>query len=174
MNTSPVIVLNADYSFLSTTSWQNAVCLLYEGKAETVEETEKIVRNFDKTVEIIVPVMIRVVKYIRKRFKQKVPYSKRNVFMRDNQTCQFCGTYIPDVNDCTVDHVTPKSKGGKSTFENCVTACKSCNHRKGDRLCSEAKMYLIRKPVRPTINEYIQYWTMKYKIHERIAKAMSG
>lgn len=169
---APVIVLNADYSFLSTTTWQNAVCLLYEGKAETVEETKRVVRNFDRTVEIIVPVMIRVVKYIRKRFKQAVPYSKRNVFMRDNQTCQFCGIYIPDVNDCTVDHVIPKSKGGKSTFENCVTACKSCNHTKGDRTCSEAKMYLKRKPVRPTINEYIMYWTQKLRIPERLEKAL--
>ncbi len=171
---SPVIVLNADYSFLSTTSWQNAICLLYEGKAEPVEETEKIVRNFDGTIKMLIPVMIRIVKYIRKRFKSAVPYSKRNVFIRDNQTCQFCGVHIHDINNCTVDHVTPRSKGGRSTFENCVTACKPCNHKKADRLCSEAKMYLIRKPFRPTINEYIQYWTVKYKIHERIVKAIQG
>ena len=173
MNT-PVIVLNADYSFLSTTSWQNAICLLYEGKAEPVEETQRIVRNSDASIEMFVPMMIRVVKYIRKRFKQSVPYSKKNVFMRDNQTCQFCGTYIPDIDKCTVDHVTPKSKGGKSTWENCVTACKPCNHKKADRSCSEARMYLKRKAVRPTIGEYIQYWTKKYRIQERVAKAMQG
>ena len=171
---TPVIVLNADYSFLSTTSWQNAICLLYEGKAETVEETKRIVRNYDRTIEIIVPVMIRVVKYIRKRFKQKVPYSKKNVFMRDNQTCQYCRTRISNINDCTIDHVTPKAKGGKSTFENCVTACKPCNHKKADRLCSEAKMYLMRKAVRPTINEYIQYWTEKLKINERLKKVLNA
>lgn len=171
MNT-PVIVLNADYSFLSTTSWQNAICLLYEGKAETVEETKKIVRNFDRTIEIIVPIMIRVVKFIRKRFKQSVPYSKRNVFMRDNQICQYCGFRIDDINGCTVDHVIPKSHGGKSVFENCVTACKPCNHRKADRTPSQAEMYLKRKPVRPTIGEYIQYWTEKYKISERLAEQL--
>lgn len=171
MNT-PVIVLNADYSFLSTTSWQNAICLLYEKKAEAVEHSMRVVRNTDRTVEMIVPMMIRVVKFIRRRFKQKVPYSSKNVFMRDNQTCQFCGIYIPDITKCTIDHVKPKSKGGTSKFENCVTACKTCNHKKADRLCSEAKMYLLKKPVRPTIGEYIQYWTKKYKIPERIAKAM--
>jgi len=170
MNT-PVIVLNADYSYLSTTSWQNAICLLYEGKAETVEKSESVVRN-SGTIEIIIPMMIRVIKYIRNRFKQKVPYSAKNVFMRDDQTCQFCKTRIDDITKCTIDHVVPKSKGGKSTFENCVTACKSCNHIKADRTCSEAKMYLKRKPVRPTINEYIIYWTKRFNINERVAKAM--
>jgi len=172
--TAPVVVLNADYTFLSQTTWQNAICLLYEGKAETVEETKRIVRNQDRTVEIIVPLMIRVVKYIRKRFKSSVPYSKKNVFMRDGQVCQFCGTHITNIDKCTIDHVLPKSKGGKSKWENCVTACKPCNHRKADRTCSEAKMYLKRKPVQPTIGEYIQFWTKKLKVNERVAKAMKG
>jgi len=168
----PVIVLNADYSFLSVTSLQNAICLLYEGKAHPVEESDRVVRNFDGTVKMIVPMMIRVITYIRKRFGQSVPYSKRNVFMRDDQTCQFCGTYIEYESDCTIDHVIPKSRGGKSTFENCVTACKPCNHRKADRLCSESEMFLRRKPFRPTIGEYVQYWTKKYRIHERIEMSM--
>ena len=167
MNT-PVIVLNADYSFLSTTSWQNAICLLYEGKAEPVEESEVVVRN-SGTIEMIVPLMIRVIKYIRKRFKSKVPYSKRNVFMRDDQVCQYCGVDIEDINHCTVDHVIPKAQGGKSRFDNCVTACKSCNHRKADRTPSQAKMYLKRKAIQPTIGEYIQYWTKRYRIPERLA-----
>jgi 5-methylcytosine-specific restriction endonuclease McrA len=171
MNT-PVIVLNADYSFLSTTSWQNAICLLYEGKAEPVEQTEKVVRNSDRTVEIVVPLMIRIIKYIRKRFKQKVPYSKRHVFVRDEQTCQFCGTYIENINDCTVDHVIPKAQGGKSTWTNAVTACKSCNHRKADRTPSQARMYLKRQPVRPTIGEYLQYCTKKYNIQERLSELL--
>jgi 5-methylcytosine-specific restriction endonuclease McrA len=169
----PIVVLNADYTFLSVTSWQNAICLLYEGKAEPVEHSERIVRN-QGSIEMIVPMMIRVVKYIRKRFKSRVPYSKKNVFMRDDQTCQFCHTYIPDITDCTIDHVVPKSKGGKSKFENVVCACKSCNHIKADRSCSEARMYLKRKPVRPTINEYIQFWTLKLNLQERIKNAMKG
>jgi 5-methylcytosine-specific restriction endonuclease McrA len=161
-----VVVLNADYTFLSVTSWKNAVCLLIEGKAETLKETTKIVRNFDRTVEITIPLYIRVVKYVRKIFKQKVPFSKRNVFVRDDQTCQFCGTYIEDINDCTVDHVTPRAQGGKSKWVNCVTACKPCNHRKADRTPTQAKMYLKRRPVQPTINEYIKYFTKKYGIDE--------
>lgn len=164
--TTPVIVLNADYTFLSVTSWKNAVCLLIEGKAETLKETTKIVRNQDRSVEVTVPTHIRVMKFVRKIFKQKVPFSKRNVFVRDDQTCQFCDTYIKDISDCTVDHVVPRAQGGKSRWDNCVTACRSCNHRKADRTPSQAKMYLKRKAIQPTINEYIQYFTKKYRINE--------
>lgn len=161
-----VVVLNADYTFLSVTSWKNAVCLLIEGKAETLKETKKIVRNHDRTVEVTVPLFIRVIKYVRKIFKQKVPYSARNVFVRDNQECQYCGLHIEETKDCTIDHVIPKAQGGKSRWDNCVTACKPCNHRKADRTPSQAKMFLKRKVTRPTINEYIQYFSKKYKVEE--------
>lgn len=161
-----VVVLNADYTFLSVTSWKNAICLLIEGKAETLKETTRIVRNHNRTVEVTVPLYIRVVKYVRKIFKQKVPYSSRNVFVRDNQTCQYCGTYMEKTSDCTIDHVIPKAQGGKSRWDNCTTSCKPCNHRKADRTPSQAKMFLIKQPVRPTINEYILYFTKKYKVDE--------
>lgn len=169
---SPVIVLNADYTFLSLTSWQNAVCLLIEGKAETLKEARRIVRNFDRTVEVIVPTHIRIMKFVRKIFKQKVPFSKRNVFVRDDQTCQFCGTRMEEMSSCTVDHVIPRSQGGKSTWTNCVTACKPCNHRKADRTPSEANMFLRRKVVQPTISEYITYFTKKYKINELLTELL--
>ena len=166
---STVVVLNADYTFLSTTSWQSAVCLLYEKKAETIKETTRIVRNQSRTVEITVPLVIRVIKYIRSVFKKSVPFSKRNVFVRDRQICAYCGTHIEEFADCTVDHVIPKSQGGLSTFENCVTACKSCNWSKADRTPSQAKMHLKFKPYHPTINEYVQYFTKKYGIEDLLA-----
>jgi 5-methylcytosine-specific restriction endonuclease McrA len=169
-----VVVLNADYSFLSVTSWKNAVCLLIENKAETLKETEKIVRNADRSVVVTVPTVIRLIKYIRSIFKNKVPYSKRNVFARDSQKCAYCRKKIEKLEDCTIDHVVPRAQGGKSTWDNCVTSCKPCNHKKADRTPTEARMYLKRKPVRPTIGEYILYWTKRLKIPERIAKAMQG
>jgi len=161
---SEVVVLNADYTFLSVTSWKNAVCLIIEGKAETLRETKKIVRNVDRTVEVIVPIMIRVIKYVRSIFKSEVPFSKRNVFLRDGQVCAYCGTEIEDIRDCTIDHIVPRSQGGKTSFGNCVTACRSCNNKKADRTPSESKMYLKYRPKKPTINEYIQYCTKKYGI----------
>jgi 5-methylcytosine-specific restriction endonuclease McrA len=163
MNTQ-VVVLNADYSFLSVTSWKNAVCLLIEEKAETLKETERIVRNCDRTVVITVPTVIRLVKFIRSIFKTKVPYSKRNVFARDSQKCAYCGTKMKEISECTIDHVIPRAQGGKSTWDNCVTSCKPCNHKKADRTPSQAKMFLKIKPYRPTISEHIQYYTKRYGI----------
>ena len=163
MNTQ-VVVLNADYSFLSVTSWKNAVCLLIEEKAETLKETERIVRNVDRTVVITVPTVIRLVKFIRSIFKTKVPYSKRNVFARDKQKCCYCGTKMEELSECTIDHVIPRAQGGKSTWDNCVTSCKPCNHKKADRTPTQAKMFLKFKPYRPTINEHIQYYTKRYGI----------
>lgn len=163
---SVVVVLNADYTFLSTTSWQNAVCLIIEGKAETLKETTREVRNYDRTVVVTVPMIIRIMKYVRSIFKKMVPFSKRNVFARDDQTCMYCGHRMEYMEECTVDHVIPRAQGGTSVWENCVTACKPCNHRKADRTPSQAKMFLKRKPHRPTIAEYVQYFTKKYGVEE--------
>jgi 5-methylcytosine-specific restriction endonuclease McrA len=163
-----VVVLNADYSFLSVTSWKNAVCLLIEGKAEALRETKQIVRNATRSVVVTVPTVIRLVKFIRSIFKSKVPYSKRNVFARDNQTCGYCGRKIENLEECTVDHVIPRAQGGKSSWGNCVTSCKTCNHAKADRTPTQAHMSLRFKPYQPTINEHIQYYTERYGIDKLI------
>lgn len=166
-----VLVLNADYTFLSTTSWQNAVCLLIEGKAEAIVETESIVKNSTRSVMVTVPSVIRLIKYIRSIFKTKVPYSKRNIIARDNQTCQYCGEHIPLLKNCTVDHVIPKAQKGKSSWDNCVCSCKKCNWDKADRTPRQAGMKLMRKPYRPTIGEHIQYYTKLYGVDEMLAEA---
>lgn len=171
---STVIVLNADYTFLSTTSWQNAVCLLIEGKAEALKETENVVRNADRTVVVTVPVLIRLVKYIRSIFKTKVPFSKRNVFARDDQVCAYCGERIHNVEDCTVDHIVPRAQGGKSTWTNCITSCKPCNGRKADRTPSQAGMRLKFKAYQPTIGEHIQYFTKRYGIEEMLKEVFES
>jgi 5-methylcytosine-specific restriction endonuclease McrA len=159
-----VIVLNADYTFLSITSWKNAVCLLIEGKAETLKETTRIVRNQDRTVEITVPLVVRVVRFVKSIFKKEVPFSKKNIIIRDKQICLYCGDEIENLKDCTVDHVIPRAQGGKSTWTNCVCCCKPCNHKKADRTPKEAKMKLKYRPYRPTIGEYSQFFTKKHGI----------
>lgn len=159
-----VVVLNADYTFLSVTSWKNAVCLLIEGKAETLKETTRIVRNSDRTVEITVPLVVRIIKYIRSIFKKEVPFSKRNVIIRDKQTCLFCGHMMENIADCTVDHVVPRAQGGVSTWLNCVCSCKPCNHKKADRTPTQARMFMKYQPYQPTIGEYSQYFSKKYGI----------
>jgi 5-methylcytosine-specific restriction endonuclease McrA len=159
-----VVVLNADYTFLSTTSWQSAICMIIEGKAETIKETEKLVRNYTKTVVLQVPVVIRLIKFVRRVFKNKVPFSKRNVFIRDKQTCAYCGEKIEIISNCTIDHIIPRAQGGKTTWTNCITACKPCNNKKADKKPSEAGMKLKFKATQPTITEFIQYFSEKYGI----------
>ena len=97
-------------------------------------------------------------------YKNKVPYSKRNIFVRDGYRCMYCGS--KDNGKLTVDHVIPQSKGGRSTFENCVAACRPCNLKKGHRIPSEAKMFMKRQPYAPTIYEFIRLKMKYYKIDE--------
>lgn len=78
----------------------------------------------------------------------KLAFSRKNLFRRDKCTCQYCGKQ-PGTKDLTIDHVHPKSRGGKSTWENCVLACIRCNHRKADRTPREARMKLLKEPVAP-------------------------
>lgn len=171
---SVVVVLNADYSFLSTISWQNAICLLMEGKAEAVQDTEKIIRNVTRTVQMAVPSVIRLVKYINKIFKATVPFSKRNVFVRDNQICAYCGTHIKEVSECTIDHIVPRAQGGLTTFENTVTACKTCNWNKADRTPQEAKMKLRFQPHVPSMAQHIHAFTKRYGIDTLLKNLYEG
>ena len=131
--------LNFDYQFLCYIKWKKAKRKLALGAAETLKVTE--------TGKILA---IRLLKLVRKAFGSSVKYSKRNVHARDSYTCQYCGS-----KGTTIDHVIPKSRGGRSDcFENTVSCCKPCNAKKGDKLPSEVGMYLRKKPVKPTIAEF--------------------
>ena len=160
MSFGRVIVLNQDYSFLNVCSVQRAISLVYQGKAEIVKAADRIMKNFENTWTIARPLVIRIFKLIRQIFSKSVPYSKSNIITRDG-VCMYCGS---DEN-LTVDHVIPKSKGGKSTWENCVAACQKCNNKKGDKTPSEAKMFFKnnKQPIIPTVNEFIK---IKMKMYD--------
>lgn len=140
---SNVLVLNQDYQPLSVCSVQRSVKLLFLDKAEMLhEDPEKVIRTVDQ--EYSYPSVIRLRYYIR------IPYSRivltrKNIMKRDRHTCQYCGVR----SDLTLDHVMPKSRGGKDTWENLVTACNKCNVKKGNRTPVEAKMPLNTNPYRP-------------------------
>ncbi|MFW6007948.1 MAG: HNH endonuclease [archaeon] len=148
-----VIVLNADYTFINFCNWKRALILVEQGKAEVLKASEKIVHNFEKTFSFAIPYIIKLVKMIRKVYKRRVPFNKSNVFVRDDYTCQYCGKKLKNPE---LEHIVPKSRGGKSTFSNCVAACKECNRSKGDRLPSESGFYLKRQPTQPTIHEFLK------------------
>ena len=158
---SGVVLLNADYSFLHVVDWKKAVTLITKGKVEVLKLGTKIVRNFEGTKEIIVPLIMRLIKLVRTLYKTKVPYSKRNVFIRDGFMCCYCGK---EPGKLTIEHIVPRDQGGKSTFENTVAACLECNNKKGNRTPSEAGMYLIKRPFAPTINEFLQLRMKKWGV----------
>jgi len=145
------VVLNADYTFLNTVNWKRAVCLVIKGKVEVLKYTDRVITNAEKTIAMKIPAVIKLIKIIRSLYRSKVPFSKRNVMVRDGFACAYCGSD----DTLTIDHVLPVSRGGKSQFENCVAACKECNSNKGNRTPSEAKMYLKKQPHAPTISEFI-------------------
>ena len=150
-----VIVLNSDYSFIGNIDWQRSIVLLYQNKAEMIKETSKVVSNVDKSYSFIVPRVIRLLNYIKTIFKNKIPYSRHNVFLRDNFECQYCGKKM-EKHECTVDHIKPKLHGGLSTWDNCVASCKKCNNRKGDTLLELTSMKLKKKPVQPTVSDFMR------------------
>lgn len=142
MNTE-VLVLNQDYQPLSICSVQRSVKLVFMDKAELLHDNpKKVLRTVNE--EYSYPSVIRLRRYIRIPYS-RIALSRRNIMKRDGQLCQYCGIK----GDLTLDHVMPRSRGGKDTWENLVTACNTCNVRKGNRTPDEANMPLRIKPYRP-------------------------
>ena len=147
------IILNADYTFLNVVNWKKAIILMVKGKTEVIKYTDKVVHNFEKTITIKVPSVMKLINIIRVIYRNQVPFSKRNVIIRDGFKCAYCDKKSKFL---TIDHIVPISRGGKTNFENCVAACTECNSKKNNRLPSEANMYLSVKPFQPTIAEFLR------------------
>ena len=136
-----VLVLNASYEPLNITTWRRAMVMMIKGKAESLEQdTSREIRRGTH-----LPTVIRLRQYVHVPFRQ-LPLTRRNLFQRDHQTCQYCGSRDQPL---SIDHVVPRSRGGSDTWENVTTACLSCNVRKGNRTPKEASMPLHRAPHRP-------------------------
>lgn len=159
------IVLNADYTYINTVNWKKAIKLIINGKAEALKYSEKVLTNFEKTIVMKIPIVMKLLKLVRTIYKTKVPFSKKNVLIRDGFRCAYCGSKSRRL---TIDHVTPVSRGGKSTFENCVASCKQCNSKKGNKTASEAHMYLKKRPSAPTISEFILIKIKNMGIYETL------
>ncbi|MEL6443832.1 MAG: HNH endonuclease [Bacteroidota bacterium] len=139
-----VLVLNADYRAISVCSVQRAVVLVMLQKAELVEVRSGMSLRSARS-KFPCPSIVRLRVYVRVPYK-RILLSRKNVMRRDRHTCQYCGRR----DKLTIDHVLPKSRGGKDTWENLATACVDCNNRKGNRTPDEAEMPLARKPFRPS------------------------
>jgi len=146
------ILLNADYTFLNVVHWKRAICLMAKGKVEVLKDSSGTVKSSAGAI-FKIPAVMRLIKLIRTIYRTGVAFCKKNIFIRDAFKCAYCGTTKMRL---TIDHLIPKSRGGQSTFENCVAACKPCNIKKGDQTPREAKMFLNVRPVQPTISEFLR------------------
>lgn len=147
---SKVLVLNQDYQAISVCSAERAFVLVLLNKAELVSELAAMqLRSVGSSFQY--PSIIRLFRYVHIPYK-KVSLSRQNIYKRDGNRCQYCGgrDYL------TLDHVLPKSRGGKDTWTNLVTACQKCNTVKGDRTPAEADMTLRMKPYRPSFIMYLR------------------
>ena len=142
-----VLVLDQGYEPVKIVDWTRAMTLVLSGKAEFVDEAD-IYSIRSSSATFYLTSIIRVLAQIAHRKRKGIPFTQHNIFMRDRWTCQYCGT-VKKANQLNWDHVFPKSRGGKSTWENIVSACYPCNQKKADRTPEEARMKLLKKPSKP-------------------------
>jgi len=138
----PVLVLNATFEPINVTAVRRALVLLLKGVAQA-EEIHSSELHSSRT-SLRVPSVIRLLAY-RRIPQQTRALSRKNILLRDRNTCQFCGGVFP-ASELTLDHVVPRSRGGHSSWENLVACCYECNNRKGDRTPDEAGLRLVRHP----------------------------
>jgi len=139
---SPVLVLNASYEPINICAARRALVLVLKGVAMTEEEHGHSLHS--QRMALRLPSVIRLLEY-RRIPHQTRALSRKNILLRDRNTCQYCGEASPAA-DLTLDHVIPRSRGGSSTWENLVACCHACNRRKGNHLLHETDMKLLREP----------------------------
>lgn len=153
-----VVVFSKNYLPVSRVNIKRAIALLVTGKAEPLDFTNgKGYRVHSPSLVLLVPEQIRLTVTDTERVWRVPPVNRREVLRRDKHTCQYCGS----TKQLTLDHVIPRSKGGKHTWDNVVTACEQCNSRKGDRTPSQAGMILRTKPrapMHPAVTFAEQFW----------------
>ena len=136
------LVLNASYEPLSVVSERRALILVLTEKANIVVARDEIWHSESLAVEL--PSVVRLTRYVKVPYRRAVPVTRRAVFGRDGHRCQYCGGPAE-----SLDHITPRSRGGDHSWENVVACCRSCNVRKGDRTPAESGLDLKTDPGPP-------------------------
>jgi len=140
-----VLLLNQSYEPISIINWKKAITLVTLEKVEVVEEYDRNIRS--RFLVIKMPAVVRLLRAFR-RPRKRVKFNRQNILARDRGKCQYCGIRYP-AKELTYDHVIPKSRGGKTRWENIVTCCVPCNLKKGDKTPQEANMRIKKQPMRP-------------------------
>ena len=138
----PVLVLNASFEPINICAARRALVLVLKGVASAEEMSHSMVHSSRHSIRV--PSVIRLLEY-RRIPHQTRALSRKNILLRDHNTCQFCGRIFP-AGELTLDHVMPRSRAGETTWENLVACCHLCNNRKGSRTPDEAGMKLMRSP----------------------------
>jgi len=141
------LLLNATFEPIKVVSWQRAMTLFVQGKVEIVETHDREVRAV--TFSFKLPSIVRLLRFVKIRNLHAVKFSRANIYVRDDYTCQYCAQQF-DPEGLTFDHVIPVAQGGRRSWENIVTACQPCNRRKDARTPAEAGLSLLRPPRRPS------------------------
>jgi len=149
-----VLVLNQNFEPLNVCPIRRAFVLVGDGKAEVVELGVAVLHTSTRAFDC--PSVIRLL-YLIKRVHPVAKLTRRELFLRDNYTCQYCGKQPKEL---TIDHVIPRHRGGPHRWDNLVSACKSCNHRKGGRMPDEARMLPMTVPTQPHVSRY--YWVHQH------------
>lgn len=142
------LLLNASFEPLKIISWQRAIALWFEEKVEILESYVDFTLK-SQSITMQCPAVVRLVTFV-KCHRNKVKFSRANVFGRDKHKCQYCGS-APGTEELTYDHVLPRSKGGRTEWTNIATCCIDCNKKKADRTPEQAKMKLLSTPRKPDL-----------------------
>jgi len=146
----PALVLNADYrplSYypLSLWPWQDAVKAAWLNRVDIIAEYDEVARS--PSMEIRIPSVVVLRDYVKPQ--KKVAFTRFNLFLRDEFSCQYCGA----AGDLTFDHVVPRAAGGITSWENVVAACSKCNLSKGSKSLRQSGMHLRKAPSQPEVGQ---------------------
>ena len=139
-----VLVLNQSYEPLMVINAKRAIVLIIKEKVKMLEKYSENIRSVQNSFDL--PSVIRLNFYVHLKYKDIV-LNRRNILKRDDYRCQYCAKQATPL---TLDHIVPKNKGGKDSWENLVAACSKCNARKGDTLLKHMDMKLLKKPRKPS------------------------
>ncbi len=150
------LVLNANYAPLTICSVKRAICMVFLEKVDILEEKDQVIHSPSCSMRI--PSVVKLKSYLRYN-SLEVILSRRNVLMRDNHECGYCGKRNGLL---TIDHIVPRERGGKNTWDNLITACSPCNLAKSNRTPEEAGMPLLKRPTKPNRIHYFQQFVNEY------------
>ena len=161
---SDTLVLDTQGFPVAFVGWQRAVNLAWQDRAIVVTEDAKRILH-SPSFEMGMPRVIKLRNHISRKLRLKVPKTRRNIAIRDNSECQYCGVVL-ETKDYQIEHVLPRARGGKSTWTNLVLSCGPCNQLKDDRPPEEVGLTLRHKPVEPSQFDP----RFNFKLHIRVLR----